>query len=138
MGSLVALFGWSFLAATVVPVGSEPLLVGMLLGDGNPWLLVAIATAGNFLGAATLYWMGRRAGQVAEARWGRGRFGGRAAGLLRRWGGPALVFAWAPLIGDVLVALAGASGISFASFTPWVLAGKATRYAVVAWLVCSV
>lgn len=138
MGSLLGLFGWSFLAATILPVGSEPLLVGLLLGDGNPWLLVAIATAGNFLGATTLYWMGRKAGRLVEERWGRGRFGERAAGLLRRWGGPALVFAWAPLIGDVLVALAGASRISFASFTPWVLGGKAARYAVVAWVVCQV
>lgn len=52
---------------------------------------------------------------------------------MRRYGQPSLLLSWVPLVGDALVALAGGLRVPFASFTLWVILGKATRYAVVAW-----
>ena len=42
-----ALFGLSFLASTLIPLGSEWLLVAMLVNHYDPVLTVAVATAGN-------------------------------------------------------------------------------------------
>ena len=55
----LGLFIGSFLAATILPFSADVLLVGMLIGGGNGWLVVAIATAGNFLGGLTSYGVGR-------------------------------------------------------------------------------
>jgi membrane protein YqaA with SNARE-associated domain len=40
-----------------------------------------------------------------------------------------------PVLGDALVALAGATKVPFRSFLFWVTLGKGVRYAVVAWTV---
>ena len=53
-----ALFGLSSLASTLIPLGSEWLLVAMLLNHYDPLLTVAVATAGNTLGACTTWGMG--------------------------------------------------------------------------------
>jgi membrane protein YqaA with SNARE-associated domain len=42
---------------------------------------------------------------------------------------------WVPLVGDALVALAGAAHVPFISFSLWTIIGKAARYAAVAWVV---
>jgi membrane protein YqaA with SNARE-associated domain len=132
--SYLILFVWSFLAATVIPVGSEPMLIGLIRADERTILIVAVATVGNFLGACTLWWMGRRAGALATTRLSGMRGGARAADLLRRYGKPALALAWVPLLGDILIGLAGAAGISFKAFAAWTVAGKAMRYGAVAWI----
>ncbi|HEU5163621.1 MAG TPA: YqaA family protein [Thermoanaerobaculia bacterium] len=126
------LFVWSFLAATVIPLGSEPALFAVVRGGGSFWPAVAIATAGNVLGAATTWWIGRRVGEALDRRPAkRGEM--RARALFARWGAPSLLLSWVPLIGDALVAISGAAGISFRVFLPWVTAGKLARYAAVAW-----
>ena len=55
--------------------------------------------------------------------------------MLQRYGPPALILSWVPLVGDVLVALAGAMNVPFHTFSGWVVLGKAARYLVVAWAV---
>ena len=132
MTALLILFLWSFAAATILPLSSEvPLAVA--IRQATDWrLAVLIATAGNYLGACTTFLLARAAAKrfIPDTR-SRAR---HAATLLRRFGAPALLLSWVPLIGDVLVALAGAAGIPFARFSSWTLAGKAARYLAVAWL----
>jgi membrane protein YqaA with SNARE-associated domain len=62
----------------------------------------------------------------------------RAVSLLERFGQPALLLSWVPVIGDAIVALAGAVGIHFVPFSLWVFAGKLARYAAVGWLAAHV
>src|SRR5687767_10539164 len=134
MTGLTTLFLWSFAAATILPLSSEVPLVYAVRRGGGGWLLpVAVATAGNFLGACTTYWLARVAVERA-ARPGPGR-AARAAALIARYGPPALLASWVPLIGDALVALAGAARMPFARFSIWTLIGKAVRYGVLGWLV---
>lgn len=127
------LFAWSFLAATVLPLSSEAALAVLVGTERRVVLPVLVATAGNYLGACTTYWLGRRAasllgkGQVAPMG------GSRAARLLGRYGQPALLLSWVPVVGDALVALAGAVQMPFAAFSFWVILGKGLRYAAVAW-----
>ena len=52
------LFVLSFLAATVVPLGSEWLLVALLMQKLDPSLLVVSATTGNVLGAISTWAIG--------------------------------------------------------------------------------
>jgi membrane protein YqaA with SNARE-associated domain len=128
-----ALFGWSFLAATVVPLGSEPALFA-LIRSGYAWVpVVAVATAGNYLGSCTTYWLGRQAARVLATRLHTPARERRAAEYVNRYGQPILVFSWVPLLGDALVAAAGAAEMPFAGFSFWVVLGKALRYLAVAW-----
>jgi membrane protein YqaA with SNARE-associated domain len=127
------LFGWSFLAATVLPLGSEPALF-ILVRNGYSWLpVVAIATAGNYLGACTTYYLGRQAARAIARRIGASTREHRAATYVQRYGQPIMLFSWVPLLGDALVAAAGAAAMPFAGFSVWVILGKALRYVAVAW-----
>ncbi len=126
-------FVWSFLAATVLPLGSEPALFALVRSGGSFWLAVAVATVGNVLGAATTWWIGTRLGDAIGRGHQPGRGERRARTIFARWGAPSLLLSWVPVIGDAIVALSGAAGIRFAIFLPWVAAGKLARYLVVAW-----
>lgn len=129
------LFGWSFLAATVLPLASEAALVGVVLSQESLLLPIVVATAGNFLGACTTYGLG-----VGGARLMRSDGPSpepsrqtRSRALLGRYGSVALVLSWVPVLGDALVLAAGALRVPFAAFAFWTLLGKAGRYAVVGW-----
>ena len=130
------LFAWSFLAATVLPLGSEVALAAVVRGEGQIVAPVLVATAGNYLGACTTYWLGRRAARAVEARTKSAVSTSqkRAARWLARYGQPALLMSWVPVVGDALVALAGAARVPFVAFTFWAVLGKALRYLAVAWV----
>lgn len=129
------LFVWSFLAATLLPLGSEVALVVLVRAEGRWVMPVLVATAGNYCGACTTYWLGRRTARAVTDRRRRTskKDEGRAGALLARYGSPVLLLSWVPVIGDALVALAGAGGVSFRAFSLWAALGKTLRYAAVAW-----
>ncbi|ACM18404.1 membrane protein YqaA [Geotalea daltonii FRC-32] len=131
-----ALFLLSFLASTLVPLGSEWLLAIMLVNRHDPVATVAVATTGNLLGACTTYWLGiyggpwlirrvLRINEQAEAR---------AKEFYRRYGSWSLLFSWLPVIGDPLCLAGGLLRIGFVRFFGLVFLGKFCRYAAVAWL----
>jgi membrane protein YqaA with SNARE-associated domain len=129
----LGLFGWSFLAATLVPLGSEPALVLLVRRDYPFWPLVLTATAGNYLGACTTYWLARKAAALISRRRPAAPTGNRAAAMMSSRGAPVLLLSWVPILGDALVAAAGAAGTPFLPFSVWVALGKFLRYVVVAW-----
>lgn len=128
------LFALSFLASTLVPIGSEWLLVALLLQRHDPTLLVAVATVGNALGACTTYGIGRMGSEPLKRRLLRmdQRTEERALGLFRRYGAPALLFSWLPVVGDGLCLAAGLLDYAFSRFTILMTVGKLGRYAAVA------
>lgn len=131
------LFASALLSATLLPGSSEALLL-FLLGEGGPWLpLVMTATAGNLLGSLITYGMGRLGNEALHRRWL--RFSpdqlSRAETWFRRWGRPALVLAWLPVIGDPLCLVAGLFRVSPVAFVLLVGVGKLARYTFLAWLV---
>jgi membrane protein YqaA with SNARE-associated domain len=130
----LTLFTWSFLAATILPLASEPLLIGLVRGRGELWPAVLVATAGNYLGACTTYYLARLAARRLDAITPVRASHVRAITVLERYGQPALLLSWVPLLGDAIVAVAGAVGIPFGPFSAWTLAGKLARYSVVGWL----
>jgi membrane protein YqaA with SNARE-associated domain len=132
------LFAWSFLAATVLPLSSEAALAYLVGTSRQIVLPVLVATAGNYLGACTTYWLGRRASRALGGRRVGPAKAERAARLLARYGGPALLLSWVPVVGDALVAGAGAVRMPFFGFSVWVAVGKGLRYLVVAWAAAAV
>ncbi|MEM7406583.1 MAG: YqaA family protein [Pseudomonadota bacterium] len=128
MAELAALFGAAFLAATLLPGGSEILLVAMDRGGEHPdWLLLTVASAGNTLGSMTSWLIGRLAPQpeqFAERH-------ARALTALRRHGAFALLLAWVPIIGDPLALAAGWLRIGFWPALLFTAIGKTARYAVI-------
>ena len=127
--TLLLLFAWAFAAATILPLSSEvPLALALSRGEG--WgRAVFVATLGNVLGACTTYGLARLAISAAPAR---SRRTVRAAAWLTRYGPPVLLLSWAPVVGDLLVALAGAARMPFGRFVAWTTVGKGARYLAVA------
>ena len=132
------LFGWSFLAATVLPLGSEVAFAAVVHRQKQLLLAIAVATVGNSLGAFTTYWLGAKAADLAARRGVLSSRGRRAAELLNRYGHPVVFFSWVPILGDALVAAAGAAKMRPGPFAAWMVPGKAFRYAVLAWSVQAV
>ena len=132
MREYAVLFAWSFLAATILPLGSEVPFAVVVHRQQGLLYPVLVATAGNSMGAFTTYWLGRRAADMADERKRVSPRARRAADLLRRYGQPAVFFSWVPIIGDALVAAAGAAGMPMRPFALWMVSGKALRYVVLA------
>ena len=133
---LWALLLSSFLAATILPFASEIPLAVVVQRHGEFFLPVAVATLGNYLGACTTYGLARVAAATLAAR--PIEPPRRALILFERYGAPALLLSWVPIIGDAIVALAGASRVRFTTFSVWTASGKAARYGAVAWLALNV
>ncbi|WP_243684120.1 YqaA family protein [Methanosarcina barkeri] len=60
------LFVLSFLASTVLPLGSEALVVALIYQGFNPFAVVLVATSGNYLGSCTTYYLGLKGRPVLE------------------------------------------------------------------------
>lgn len=128
------LFVVSFLAATLIPLGSEWLLVALLLQYLDPVMLVTVATLGNALGASTTYAVGRAGNEPLKRRLLRmdRQTEVRATLLFRRYGSPALLFSWLPVVGDGLCLAAGFLRLPFTRFALFMATGKLGRYVAVA------
>jgi len=133
---LPALFVLSFLASTMLPLGSEWLLVAMVLQKHDPLMTVMVATAGNYLGACTSYAIGIYGGDFLIKKLL--RIGDaeqvRAERFFARYGSWALFLSWLPVIGDPLCLAGGVLKIPFSRFSILVASGKGLRYSAVAWL----
>lgn len=131
-----ALFFLSFLAATVLPLGSEWLLVAMIAGTFSAPASVLVATAGNTLGACTTYAIGIWGGSYLIERVLRMdvRSQEKAHRFYNKWGQWSLLLSWIPVIGDPLCLVGGVARVRFASFLSLVLIGKFLRYAALAWI----
>ncbi|ELY2732640.1 DedA family protein [Cronobacter sakazakii] len=126
--SLFSLFTSSFLSATLLPGSSEAVLVALLVSVKTaPWLLVLTATIGNSLGGLTNVILGRLFPLRESSRWQE-----RAQGWLQRFGAPALLLSWLPLVGDLLCLLAGWLRLPWGPVIFFLCLGKALRYIIIA------
>lgn len=131
---LAGMFGSAFLAATILPLGSEVVMGYLLINGHNAQAVVGVATLGNVLGSLVNYWMG-----LAGSRWMVNKISGVSPGELdkararfKAYGTGSLVFAWVPVIGDPLTVVAGILKVNIVSFLLLVTLGKLARYLVVA------
>ena len=129
--TLGALFVASFLAATLLPGGSEAVLAGVLLHDRSMfWPALIVATTGNTLGGLSSYLLGRllpdRLGTIKVRQ---------ARDWVRTHGSPALLLSWVPVIGDALCVAAGWARLSWLPVMLFMAIGKFARYWVLAILI---
>lgn len=133
-----SLFTVSFAAATILPAQSEAVLSGLLLSQGySPWILIAVASIGNTLGAVVNWVLGREVERFRKRKC----FPVKPATLERakvwygRYGYWSLLLSWVPFIGDPLTFAAGVMRERLAVFLPLVAIAKTGRYIALAWLI---
>lgn len=131
---LPALFMVSFLAATILPLGSEWLLVALILQAHNAGNVVAVATLGNFLGACTTYAIGLWGSDFIMQRILRINKDqlNRATRLYQKYGSWSILLSWVPVIGDPLCLVGGSLRLNFFLFSLLAFSGKLARYALIA------
>ncbi|OAN28460.1 YqaA family protein [Pseudomonas oryzihabitans] len=129
LGLFVAAFG----AATLLPLQSEAVLVGLLATERyQTWALLAVATAGNVLGSVVNWWLGRSIEHYRHKRWFpiSSEKLEKAQRAYQRYGRGSLLFSWVPIIGDPITVVAGILREPFWSFLVLVTLAKAARYLV--------
>ncbi|TCP06303.1 YqaA family protein [Caldimonas thermodepolymerans] len=127
---LTTLFVVATISATIVPVGSEPALYGLVrLNPAMLWPGIAVATLGNTLGGAICWWMGYGA-EVAYERMTHRTVQHRVLGWLERFGPRACLLSWLPVLGDPLCVVAGWLKLPFWPCVLYMAIGKFLRYVV--------
>jgi membrane protein YqaA with SNARE-associated domain len=144
---LPAVFVVALVSATLVPMGSEPAVFGLIkLQPELFWSAILVATAGNTVGGAITWWMGRGAARAKEALRRRkaqldpqgpkashadeptSRSQRYAKDWLGRWGAKACLLSWLPVVGDPLCAVAGWLNLPFWPCVFYMALGKFARY----------
>ncbi len=135
--TLPLLFTLSFLAATVLPLGSEWLLILLLMKGHPPVFTVLTATFGNYLGGCTTFLIGIWGSDMIIKKILRLQTSdlNRAKQLYGKYGSWSLLLSWLPIVGDPLCLLAGILKTGFFRFSILVFSGKFLRYATLAYLV---
>ena len=136
MISYLLLFSSAFLAATILPFYSEVLLYALLRDGGDPWILVAVATLGNTLGAVVNWVLGLYILKFQNKRWFyfSHKQIEKAQAWFQRYGIWSLLLAWLPLGGDALTLIAGIMRVKFWPFLLLVGIGKGLRYIFVVYV----
>ena len=125
---LSTVFVVAFVSATLLPLGSEPAVFGLVkLNPDMFWPAILVATAGNTLGGAVSWLMGlythkavdRARGSSTELR---------ALHWLERFGPKACLMSWLPVVGDPLCAVAGWMKFPFWPCLLYMAIGKFARY----------
>ena len=135
MISYVVLFTSALVAATILPMQSEAVLVGLLAAGGHPaFALIITATVGNVLGSVINWYLGRSFRRFEGRRWfpGSGSQLERAQSWYRRYGRWSLLGSWLPVVGDPLTVVAGLMREPLAPFLLLVTIAKGSRYLVLA------
>ena len=125
---LSTVFIVSFISATLLPLGSEPVVFGLVkINPAMFWPAVLVATAGNTLGGALDWWMGYGAHKVVD-KYPHTSHHGRAMRWLQKLGPKACLLAWLPAVGDPLCAVAGWLKFPFWPCLAYMAIGKFARY----------
>lgn len=126
----IGLFIGAFLAATILPMSSDVLMVGLLAIGGNPYIAVIVASIGNWLGGLTSYWLGR----AGKWEWIEKYFKVKQETIekhqskVSRYGSLLALFTWVPFVGDVMAIALGFYRVDARKVTVFMLIGKSARF----------
>jgi membrane protein YqaA with SNARE-associated domain len=134
---LPAVFTVSFVSATLLPMGSEPVLFGYLkLNPDMFWVAILVATTGNTLGGMLDWLMGFGASKAHE------KLLGPKEHKLLKWfekmGPKALLLSWLPIVGDPLCAVAGWLRLPWLQCLIYMAIGKFLRYVTMTYMLLMV
>ncbi len=129
--ALWLLFLSAFGAATLLPLQSEAVLLGLLVNNQHAaWVLIAVASLGNILGSCVNWWLGLKIEQYKNKKW----FPVseekmlQAQGIYQKYGYWSLLLSWTPIIGDPITLIAGLLKENFWRFLLLVSVAKTGRY----------
>lgn len=131
MLAYLGLFASALIAATILPMQSEAVLVGLLVqGDRPVALLLFAATLGNVFGSVINWYLGWFLVRYKDKRWfpASERQLARAETWYRKYGRWSLLGSWVPIIGDPITVVAGVLREPLWSFLILVTVAKAGRY----------
>ena len=132
--ALLTLFTSSLLSSTLLPGGSEALLIWMGSETSiSKMTLLLVSTAGNTLGGIFTW----AVGFFVAKHWSEGRrskkISARISDWIHRYGPPILLLSWLPVVGDGLCLAAGWYKLSFLPILLFIFLGKVGRYALLLW-----
>jgi membrane protein YqaA with SNARE-associated domain len=134
---LPAVFIVATVSATLIPMGSEPVLFAYVsLNPQDYWLAITVATVGNTIGGMINWWLGLLARNTYESL--KGETNSRAQAWLEQKGPPMLLLSWLPAIGDPLCLVAGWLRFNWLQCLIYMAIGKLLRYITLTWLLTEI
>jgi membrane protein YqaA with SNARE-associated domain len=131
----IKIFFACFLAATVIPFGSEAYFL-IAIEAHNYVPLILVASIGNTLGGILTYWFG----WLTKWNWIEKYFRIRRSkvegfkGVLQKYGAWMGWLCWLPIVGDVIAIALGVFRVSPVATFITMFLGKLFRYAALAYL----
>jgi len=129
----IGLFLASFLAATILPFGSEFVFAGLLAMGMNAWGCVIVASVGNWLGGMTNYFLGR----LGKTEWIEKYLKVDRAKIdkMQKWlegkGAFMAFFSFMPIVGDIIALSLGYMRANVYIVNVTMLLGKFIRYVLI-------
>lgn len=129
----IGLFLASFLAATILPFGSEFVFAGLIAMGMDAWICVGIATVGNWMGGMTNYYLG----SLGKIEWiekylkvSRERIL-RMQNWLEEKGAVMAFFSFLPAVGDIIALALGYMRANVYIVNISMILGKFIRYVLI-------
>ena len=125
------LFSVSLLAATILPMSSEAILLYYLNEGKSVWMLLIVAGTGNVLGSVINYFIGKKGVDylISHKKITAERMK-KSEAFFKKYGAFALLLSWVPIIGDPLTFVAGVLHYDFRKFALIVSIAKFGRYLI--------
>ena len=131
MLSLFLLFLSAFGAATLLPLQSEAVLLGLLVqAEHSGMVLIAVASLGNILGSCVNWYLGLKIEKFKDKKWFPVSENNmlKAQNTYQKYGYWSLLLSWVPIIGDPITLVAGLMRENFVRFLWIVSVAKIGRY----------
>lgn len=130
--SYIYLFLVALLAATILPISSEALLIYYVHDERSALLLLLSAGFGNTLGSLVNYYMGKKGSEylIKKEKISTTRLQ-KSEDIFEKYGGYALLLSWVPIVGDPLTLVAGMLYYDIKKFIIFVSISKFGRYALI-------
>lgn len=129
----IGLFLASFLAATILPFGSEFVFAGLIALGMDAWLCVGIASVGNWMGGMTNYYLGR----LGKIEWIEKylKISRERIDKMQKWldkkGSYMAFFSFLPAIGDIIALALGYMRANVYIVNITMFLGKFMRYVLI-------
>ena len=128
----LVMFITAFSSATLIPMGSEAVLIYNIEEGYSVSLLFFVAVMGNTLGAFVNYYLGFKGEEfLIRKRYLKEKFIKKYKVKFDKYGALMLLFAWVPIIGDGFTFIAGMLKYNLLRFFIFVFFSKFFRYIVV-------
>lgn len=121
----------AFIGATIFPFSSEVVLIALLTQPtANPYIAITCATAGNWIGGLSSYYLGYLGRWEWMERYLKVKHSTLEAqrSRIERWGAAVALMTWLPAIGDIFAVALGFYRVSFGMCAIYMLIGKCARF----------